>query len=94
MVQIDLPRQLCLGQITITPNAMLNLSPQEIVNALRRHARGDQGDFQHPQKAGRGRRTLEGCRRLSAYRADDGTRFWIISEADQPLTTVMLPEDY
>jgi hypothetical protein len=30
---------------------------------------------------------------MSAYGAGDG-RFWIITEADRSVTTVLLPEDY
>jgi len=94
MPEIDFSRLLGLGQIVITPNARHSLSPQEILNALRRHARGDHGDFQPPRPGCRQRPKLGGCRRLSAYRTVDGTRFWVISEADQPLTTVLLPEEY
>jgi hypothetical protein len=31
---------------------------------------------------------------LSVYRAASGTRFWIITEADRSVTTILLPEDY
>jgi hypothetical protein len=37
---------------------------------------------------------LEGTRILSAYRAANGTKFWIITEADRSVTTMLLPEDY
>jgi len=33
-------------------------------------------------------------RLFSVYRADNGTIFWIITEADRSATTVLLPEDY
>ena len=33
-------------------------------------------------------------RLLSAYRADDGTRVWIITEWDRSVTTELLPEEY
>ena len=36
----------------------------------------------------------EGFRLLSAYHAANGTKFWIITEADRSATTVLLPEDY
>jgi hypothetical protein len=28
------------------------------------------------------------------YQAANGTKFWIIKEADRSVTTVLLPEDY
>jgi len=36
----------------------------------------------------------EGMRILSAYQAANGTKFWIITEADCSVTTVLQPEDY
>ena len=37
---------------------------------------------------------VDGMRILSAYQAANGTKFWIITEADRKTTTVLLPEDY
>jgi len=34
------------------------------------------------------------AKRDRAIHATDGTRFWIITEADRSVTTVLLPEDY
>jgi len=31
---------------------------------------------------------------LSAYKSATGTKFWIITESDRSVTTVLLPEDY
>ena len=36
----------------------------------------------------------EGRRVLSAYGLRDGTRIWIITEADRSVTTILLPEEY
>ena len=33
-------------------------------------------------------------RLFSIYHDRDGTKFWIIIEADRSVTTVLLPEDY
>ncbi|WP_437739999.1 hypothetical protein WME73_30920 [Sorangium sp. So ce302] len=35
-----------------------------------------------------------GARILSAYSTSDGTRFWIITDADRTATTVLLPDEY
>jgi len=35
-----------------------------------------------------------GTRLLSAYRLTDGTRIWIITEADRGSTTILLPAEY
>ena len=81
------------GELVITPNARRRLARDEVVRALQRHARGDAGDFAGEPPSPRRRVRLEGCRRLSAFRAQDGTRFLIITEPDEVLTTVLLPED-
>jgi len=36
----------------------------------------------------------QGFRLLSVYRSSNGTKFWIITEADRSVTTLLLPEDY
>jgi hypothetical protein len=36
---------------------------------------------------------LYGSRLFSAY-GEDSTRFWIITEADRSVTTILLPQDY
>jgi hypothetical protein len=36
----------------------------------------------------------EGFRLLSVYRSRSGVRFWVITEADRSVTTVLLPEEY
>jgi len=38
--------------------------------------------------------TRQGTRILSVYHAANGTKFWLITEADRSVTTVLLPEDY
>jgi len=82
-----------LGQVVITANASLRLSTEEVLAALRRHAAGDWGDL-CPEDAITNDQSLhEGGRLLSAY-GDGDYRFWIITEADRSVTTILLPEDY
>ena len=40
------------------------------------------------------RTAREGTRVFSAYELLDGTRIWIITEADRSVTTILLPEEY
>lgn len=35
-----------------------------------------------------------GWRLLSAYRLSDGTKIWVITEADRSSTTILLPDEY
>ena len=31
---------------------------------------------------------------LSAFHAQDGTRYWVLTEADRSATTLLLPQEY
>jgi hypothetical protein len=70
------------------------LPPDEVLLAVARHARGDWGEVPPEDQVANERALARRCRLLSAYRARDGTRFWIITEADRSVTTILLPEDY
>ena len=83
-----------LGQIVATPNALAHISQADIMAALLRHVGGDWGDVGAEDKLANDRAVVEGTRILSAYRAANGTKFWIITEADRSATTFLLPEDY
>jgi hypothetical protein len=82
-----------LGQLVMTRAAAGRLTPEEIADGVTRHARGDWGDIS-PEDAAENELALrEGFRLFSAYGRGD-RRFWIITEADRSVTTVLLPEDY
>jgi hypothetical protein len=62
---------------------------------LSRHRSGDWGDVDAADAAANTRAAVEGDERvLSAYTLKDGTRLWIITEADRSCTTILLPEEY
>jgi hypothetical protein len=82
-----------LGQVLITRDAVGRLTPEEIVDGLVRHARGDWGDLSPEDAAANELALREGFRLLSAYGRGE-RRFWIITGADRSATTVLLPEDY
>ena len=83
-----------LGQTTATPAALGVLSRTDIVTALRRHAAGDWGEVDDEDRAANDSALTTGERLLSVYRSANGTTFWVITEADRSVTTVLLPEDY
>jgi hypothetical protein len=82
-----------LGQLVITANAGLRLSTEEVLTALRRHASGDWGDLCPEDAIANDDALHQGGRLLSAYGVGEH-RFWIITEADRSVTTILLPEDY
>jgi len=61
---------------------------------LRRHASGGWCDLDEHDGRENELSLAQGFRILSAYRDRSGTKFWIITEADRSVTTVLLPEDY
>ncbi len=87
-----------LGKLVITPAAKEALDANgvhEILVALHeRHAMGDWGDISDDDKQANDESVKNGGTMiLSAYEIN-GTRFWIITEHDRSVTTVLLPEDY
>ncbi|MEI6075984.1 MAG: hypothetical protein WCS94_10445 [Verrucomicrobiota bacterium] len=83
-----------LGQTVITRNAHDELNPEDVLLSLRRHATRDWGNLCPADKAENELSLKEGFRLLSAYEDRNGTKFWIITEADRSVTTVLLPSDY
>lgn len=82
-----------LGQVAITANASLRLSTEEVFTALSRHAASDWGDLCPEDSLANDTALQNGDRLFSAY-GQGGNRFWVITEADRSVTTVLLPEDY
>jgi hypothetical protein len=83
-----------LGRTMTTPGALGILTPAEMLQALQRHAAGDWGDC-CPEDAAENEFALDKYLRiLSVYLTAGGVKFWIITEADRSVTTVLLPEEY
>ena len=83
-----------LGRLVATPNALEHIPQPEMLSALGRHLVGDWGqmtvaDFEANELA-----LLEDSRLFSVYRTANGVKFWIITEWNREVTTVLLPEDY
>jgi hypothetical protein len=82
-----------LGQIVATANATAQLDPESIQEALTRHAAGDWGDVCPEDAKSNAEALKHGDRLLSVYGTGEG-KFWIITEWDRSVTTVLMPEDY
>ncbi len=83
-----------LGRLVATSNALQALTGDDVRNAINRHRSGDWGDVCDEDKQANDRALVEGTRLLSVYHGVFGAKFWIITEADRSVTTVLLPEDY
>jgi hypothetical protein len=90
-----LPRaKFTLGQIVATPHALTAIHPEEILKALSRHVRGDWGTLDAEDLNANERALRFGGRLFSSYHSSQNVKFWIITECDRAVTTVLLPEDY
>ena len=82
------------GQIVATPRALEQIPNEEIMAGLKRHAQCDWGDLDAEDRIANERALAHGGRLFSAYLSTQGVKFWIITEPDRSVTTVLLPEDY
>ena len=83
-----------LGRIVATPNALRSITQDDILRGIQRHQAGDWGTLTEDDHEANDRALAQVGRILSAYQAVNGTKFWLITEADRSITTVLLPEDY
>mgnify|MGYP006969436917 FL=1 len=85
-----------LGQTVATPGCLAALSEagQSADVFLRRHNGGDWGDLDDEDKEANELALRDGSRIFSAYHLKDGTKIWVITEADRSSTCILLPEEY
>ena len=83
-----------LGQIVATKNVLSLVPAEDIIKGLKLHAMGDWGELCDEDRESNERGLEQGARLLSAYLDRFGNRYWIITEWDGSLTTILLPEDY
>ena len=83
-----------LGQIVATPGALESIPAEDIADALGRHQRGDWGGVCEDDRKENEFSLGKHLRLFSVYHAEEGTKFWIITEADRSATTILLPEEY
>lgn len=82
-----------LGHTVMTPAARDALDASDVLASLRRHQSGDWGDVSPEDRRANDDALRHGDRILSVY-SSNGTRFYIITEADRSSTCVLLPEEY
>jgi hypothetical protein len=84
------------GQIVATPGALAALeeSGESPDVFLKRHLTGDWGEVDDHDRRENELSVVQGFRLLSAYTLSNGTKLWIITEADRSATTLLLPSEY
>ena len=83
-----------LGEVVATPGALGMLAPAELQDALLRHVTGDWGDVDQEDRQANEQALADGSRLMSAYKSAQGKPFWVITESDRSVTTLLLPEEY
>jgi hypothetical protein len=84
------------GQVVATPGALaaLEASGESLFDYLARHLSGDWGDVDAEDAQENELSLKNDLRLLSAYTLKNGTKIWVITEADRSSTCVLLPEEY
>jgi hypothetical protein len=83
-----------LGRCVITANAKDTLHPEDVKLSLDRHNCGDWGELCQDDWKENELSLAHGGRLFSRYKDRSGSLFYIITEHDRSVTTVLLPEDY
>ncbi len=85
-----------LGRLVATPGALaaFEASGDDPLAFVIKHVCLDPGDLEAHDVRENQLSVERGFRILSAYRLSDGTRIWIITEADRSSTCLLLPEEY
>jgi len=79
------------GIIVFTARVTKAVPVDEAMTALERHCTGDWGEVCEDDKAANDWALLNRTTLLSAYTSSKGVRFWIKTEGDRSVTTMLLP---
>lgn len=86
--------KVAVGKIVVTPGVAARLSEMDVLIGLFRHVTGDWGDLCEQDWKQNDAALEYGGRLLSRYLSLDGAIFWIITESDHSVTTILLPDEY
>jgi hypothetical protein len=73
---------------------METLNADDVQRSIARHAKGDWGDLEPHDRTENELSLKQGFRLLSMYTDRSGTKFYVITEADRSVTTILLPSEY
>ncbi|MBN8625636.1 MAG: hypothetical protein J0M17_09115 [Planctomycetes bacterium] len=94
MNSIKIVMPIPLGEVVITPGAVVKLDSKVVSRSLVRHMAGDWGEVNEEDWELNDAALEGGDRLVSRYRGRDEKDFFIITEADRSITTILLPEEY
>jgi hypothetical protein len=84
------------GSVVATPGVLeaFRASGDDPMAYLVRHVAGDWGEVNSEDWQANEESLLHELRLLSVYTMNNGTKFWIITDADRSATTFLLPDEY
>ena len=83
-----------LGKIVATSNAWAVLDQSDVDMAIERHRQNDWGDLCKEDWQLNDAAIIHGGRLFSVYHSAKGHKFYVVTEVDNSVTTLLLPEDY
>lgn len=83
-----------LGDVAITNGVPEAVDADEAMLGLARHAIGDWGDVSEEDRLENQHGLDHGLRLMSVYTTSTGATFWIITEWDRSVTTILMPDEY
>ena len=96
MVAVRTAMHFDLGEIVATRGALaaLEKAGQPPLLFILRHIRGDWGEVCPEDWQANDEAVEHGDRLLSAYRTSLDERLWVITDAGNAVTTILLPDEY
>ncbi len=80
--------------IVLSSGAQDHLSLNEVISGLFRHINGEWGQVNDSDRMMNDYNLSRRGTLMSAYVSDDGTRYWVLTEAGHERTVVLLPAEY
>lgn len=83
-----------LGKIVYTPGVLNKICETDIMFSLGLHSNGIWGDLSDDDRKANDEALENNDSILSSYKDSEGNKFWIFTEWDRSVTTILLPEEY
>jgi len=95
VTEVIVDKKFELGQLIMTQSIPFVLTPEEVANALLSHSLGNWGDICEADKKANDNAVANNDDRIfSVYHSRKVQKFYIITEWDRSVTTILLPNEY
>lgn len=83
-----------LGRVYMTNGIESEVEMDDVIKALMRYTKGDWGELEESDKELNNRAIKDGERIFAKYYDKNKKAFYIITEWDRSVTTILLPSEY